>query len=65
MPSNSDMNQMKKKSTATQGKLTAASSRSGRKAPGTRAGTLQDWREGSNKSEKTSVGIGKTLRDGR
>jgi hypothetical protein len=57
---------MQKNWTAAQGQVTAAAlPKSGRKAPGTRAGTLQDWREGSNKSGKTSVGIGKTLRDGR
>lgn len=35
-----------------------------RKAPGMRAGILEDWREAS-KSGKTSGGSGKTLRDGR
>jgi hypothetical protein len=61
MPRNTNMKQMG----STAARLTAASPRSGRKAPGTRAGTLQDWREGSSKSGKTSVGIGKALRDGR
>ena len=65
MPRNRHITQMQKDSTAAQGQVTAALPKSGRKAPGTRSGTLQDWREGSNKSGKTSVGIGKTLRDGR
>lgn len=65
MPRYSNMKQMQKDSTAAQTGLTAALPKSGRKAPGTRAGTFQDWRKGSNKSGKASVGIGKTLRDGR
>lgn len=43
----------------------AALRRSAPKAQGTRAGVLIDWREGSKKTGKPSVGIGKTLRDGR
>jgi len=35
-----------------------------RKAPGTRLGTLQDWREGSHKSE-ISGRHGHAIRDGR
>ena len=34
------------------------------KAPGMRVGTIEDWREGSQKSGKNS-GLGKTIRDGR
>jgi hypothetical protein len=34
-----------------------------RKAPGTRIGTLFDWRGGSNNSEKNRHGA--TIRDGR
>jgi hypothetical protein len=64
MPRNTNMNQMQKDSAAAHGRLTAALPRFGRKAPGTRAGTYQDWR-GSNKSGKASVGIGKSIRDGR
>ena len=56
---------MQKDSTAAQTRLTAALPKYGRKAPGTRLGIIQDWRGGSNKSGKISVGIGKTLRDGR
>lgn len=63
MPRNTNMKQMQKDSAPQ--RLTAALPSSGRKAPGTRAGTFQDWREGSNKSGKAPVGIGKTLRDGR
>lgn len=65
MSRNGSMKQMQKNSKSAQGRLTAAHPKSGRKAPGTRMGMLQDWREGSIKSGKTSVGIGKTLRDGR
>jgi hypothetical protein len=36
-----------------------------RKASGTRAGTLQDWREGSGKNSKGSSQRRHTLRDGR
>lgn len=65
MPRYRNLKQMQKDSTAAQTRLNAASPKSGRKAPGTRLGMLQDWREGSNKSGRTSVGIGKALRDGR
>ena len=64
MPRNTNIKQMEMDSAAPR-RVTAALPRSGRKAPGTRAGTLRDWREGSTKSDKTSAGIGKTLRDGR
>ncbi len=36
-----------------------------RKAPGTRMGTLIDWREGSIKAGKDSSRYGHALRDGR
>ena len=36
-----------------------------RKAPGTRLGTLEDWREGSTKSGKVKGRHGATIRDGR
>ena len=44
---------------------TVSSGKSGRKAPGTRLGMLDDWREGSTKSGKLTVRYGHTLRDGR
>jgi hypothetical protein len=65
MPRNTNIKQMQKESAASQRQLTPALPQSGRKAPGTRVGTLRDWREGSTRSGKTSAGIGKTLRDGR
>jgi hypothetical protein len=37
----------------------------GRKAPGTRLGTLADWREGSHRPGKISGRHGRALRDGR
>lgn len=45
-------------------RLTSTSPKSGRKAPGTRYGILQDWREGSNSSGKTSIRSEKRFRDG-
>jgi hypothetical protein len=36
-----------------------------RKAPGTRMGTVQDWRGEINKSGKTSGRHGQSIRDGR
>jgi len=36
-----------------------------RKAPGTRMGTLEDWRGGVNNSGKTSGRHGQSIRDGR
>ena len=37
----------------------------GRKAPGTRLGTIQDWRQASGKQARTSGRHGHTVRDGR
>jgi hypothetical protein len=65
MPSNKSMKQMQKDSTAASSRHTAALTKSGRKAPGTRLGILEDWRGDSNKSGKTSGRIGKSVRDGR
>ena len=65
MPLYKSMKQMHKDSTAARGNRTTGFQRPARKAPGTRLGMLQDWREGSNKSGKGSAGIGKALRDGR
>lgn len=42
----------------------ATASRKPRKAPGTRTGILQDWREGSTFG-KAPDRVGNTLRDGR
>ena len=42
-----------------------ASSKSTRKPLGTRLGTLQDWRGGSNKSGKIAGRYGSAVRDGR
>ena len=38
---------------------------SGRKAPGMRLGTLQDWRQASGKQGTTSGRHGHAVRDGR
>jgi hypothetical protein len=45
-------------------KALATTRKPGPKAPGTRAGTLQDWREGSVKSGRVHGRLN-TLRDGR
>jgi hypothetical protein len=46
--------------------LAAAASRSFRtKAPGTRAGTIEDWRAGGTKKTGEKSERGKRLRDGR
>jgi hypothetical protein len=63
MARNTSMKQLQKRSTAAERRLTTFQT-SRHKAPGTRAGILQDWRGSSNKAG-TSIGIGKTLRDGR
>lgn len=39
--------------------------KSDRKAPGTRWGTVTDWREGSNKTGEIAGRYGRALRDGR
>jgi len=36
-----------------------------RKVPGTRAGTLEDWREGLSRSGKPPARRGTAIRDGR
>jgi hypothetical protein len=61
---NMKQQEMGKDSTEARTPLASAFRKSGSKAPGTRAGTLEDWREGSKKSGNPS-GSGKTLRDGR
>jgi hypothetical protein len=38
---------------------------SARKAPGTRLGVWEDWREGSSRSRKMSSRHGYVIRDGR
>lgn len=48
-----------------QSRSTTPSRKSGTKSEGTRAGTLEDWREGGKKAGRPSVGVGKTVRDGR
>lgn len=42
-----------------------AKNNSGRKAPGTRLGTLEDWRQASGRSGKTLIRHGHSVRDGR
>jgi hypothetical protein len=64
MARNTTMKQVQKRSTAAEDRLTALQ-KPRRKAPGTRAGILQDWRGSSSKTGVPSVGIGKSIRDGR
>jgi hypothetical protein len=64
MPSNENVSQPENQLAAKQ-EMTASSLRkSMRKAPGTRLGTLQDWRTADN-SGKTFGRHGHTIRDGR
>lgn len=46
-------------------KRESITTQSGRKAPGTRLGTMLNWRGGSNGSGKISGRHGHTIRDGR
>ncbi len=64
MARNTNMKQLQKRSTTVEEQITALP-RPRRKAPGTRAGILQDWRGSSSKAGVASSGIGKSVRDGR
>jgi len=61
MPSN-NLNQQNPTAKA---QSTTSSSRTGRKAPGTRYGVLLDWRAASNGAENSSSRHGQAIRDGR
>ena len=58
-------NKLEKCSAKASGPVTVAARKSGQKMSGTRAGTLEDWRQDCGKVGKNSVGRGNTLRDGR
>lgn len=45
--------------------VAAASRKSDRKVPGTRVGTVEDWRGGDTKGTRETSPCGKRLRDGR
>ena len=63
MPNKRNVHQkMEKNSTA---KETIPSRNPGRKAPGTRLGTLNDWRHASANSGKPAGRLGHGIRDGR
>lgn len=47
------------------GPVAAASRKSDRKVPGTRGGTIEDWRAGGTKKAGEKSERGKRLRDGR
>jgi hypothetical protein len=64
MPVNKNVEQQERCSTGKRN-LTATFRKSGRKAPGTRLGMLNDWREGSTESGKVSSRYGHAIRDGR
>lgn len=64
MARNTNMKQLQKRLTTVQEQRTAIQ-KPRRKATGTRAGIWQDWRRSSNKAGVASVGIGKSVRDGR
>ncbi|HXQ74059.1 MAG TPA: hypothetical protein VN844_26385 [Pyrinomonadaceae bacterium] len=48
-----------------QGMTKNTAGKRGPKAPGTRAGTLLDWREGSMKSGRLERRLASSVRDGR
>lgn len=63
MPVKSNAHEMQKNSTAKP--MTSSFPQSARKAPGTRMGTWEDWREGARRSGKISGRHGHVIRDGR
>lgn len=65
MPVNKNIEKHETNATDKREKSVVPSGKSGRKAPGTRLGMLDDWREGSAKSGKLSGRHGHTIRDGR
>jgi hypothetical protein len=60
MPTNENANQQNE----VKRNLESSSRKPSRKAPGTRVGTLQDWR-GANNSGKITGRHGQSIRDGR
>jgi len=65
MPSNENVSQPENQLAAKQEMTASGLRKSMRKAPGTRLGTLQDWRTADNNSGKTFGRHGHTIRDGR
>ena len=63
MPSN-NLNQQVRHPETGKVQSTVSSSRNGRKAAGTRWGTVENWREASKGAEKTSTRHGHAIRDG-
>jgi hypothetical protein len=61
MPVNENGNERVKNTTV----KAESNARSSRKAPGTRLGTLNDWRGASGKSGEISSPHGRAIRDGR
>lgn len=59
MPTNKDANQPMKRNHESSVRKAV------RKAPGTRVGTIQDWRGANNNSGKSSARHGQSIRDGR
>ena len=64
MPVNNNV-QLQENSTAERQSMTNSFRQSGRKTPGTRLGTWEDWREGSRRSGKSPGRHGHVIRDGR
>ena len=60
MPTNKNANQQDVKNNQE-----SSFRKSVRKAPGTRLGTVQDWRGANNSSGKTAGRHGQSIRDGR
>lgn len=57
--------ELKNTSKAVRRPVAAASRKSDRKAPGTRVGTVEDWRGGDTNATRETSPRGKTFRDGR
>jgi hypothetical protein len=64
MPVSKNVEQQETPSTAKRN-ITTTFRKSDWKAPGTRLGMLNDWREGSTESGKVSSRYGHAIRDGR
>lgn len=66
MPSKNNLNQqVQEESTGKAQSMAGSFRRSGRKARGTRWGTLLNWREGSKGVNNSSGRYGHAIRDGR
>jgi hypothetical protein len=65
MPIKNNLNQQSAEKSPKKETTATSSRKRDRKAPGTRMGTLADWREGSASGAKPSSSHGRAIRDGR